>query len=101
MSDRANPPARQLGSVSLRYRLPMPWRTASQRRQNFAPMKPAPSWELPEPAADARDEPLARLEAVLLLSREPASTRRLAQLAGLADGTEARTFIRRLNRLYD
>jgi segregation and condensation protein B len=49
----------------------------------------------------ARDARLARLEAVLFLAREPLSTRKLAQLAGLADGTEARTLIRRLNRLYD
>ncbi|HEX4146279.1 MAG TPA: SMC-Scp complex subunit ScpB [Pirellulales bacterium] len=44
---------------------------------------------------------MARLEAIMFLAREPLSTRRLAQLAGLADGTEARTLIRRLNRLYD
>ncbi len=49
----------------------------------------------------ARDVRTARLEAVLFLSREPLSSRRLAQLAGLADGTEARTLIRRLNRWYD
>ncbi len=49
----------------------------------------------------ARDARLARLEAVLFLAREPLSTRRLAQLTGLADGTEARTLLRRLNRLYD
>jgi segregation and condensation protein B len=49
----------------------------------------------------ARDVRLARLEAILFLAREPLSTRRLAQLAGLADGTEARTLVRRLNRLYD
>jgi len=48
-----------------------------------------------------RDARLARVEAILFLAREPLSTRRLAQLAGLADGTEARTLIRRLNRLYD
>jgi segregation and condensation protein B len=41
------------------------------------------------------------LEAVLFLTREPVSSRKLAQFAGLADGTEARTLIRRLNRLYD
>jgi segregation and condensation protein B len=41
------------------------------------------------------------LEAVLFLAREPLNTRKLAQLAHLADGTEARTLIRRLNRLYD
>ena len=33
--------------------------------------------------------------------REPLTTRKLAQLAGLEDGTEARTLIRRLNRWYD
>jgi segregation and condensation protein B len=48
-----------------------------------------------------RDERLARLEAVLFLAREPLATRKLAQLAHLADGTEARTLIRRLNRGYD
>lgn len=49
----------------------------------------------------SRDEPLARLEAVLFLAREPLGTRKLAQFAHLADGTEARTLIRRLNRIYD
>jgi segregation and condensation protein B len=49
----------------------------------------------------ARDARLARLEAILFLAREPLTTRKLAQLGGLADGTEARTLIRRLNRLYD
>ena len=44
---------------------------------------------------------IARLEAVLFLAREPLSSRKLAQIAGLADGTAARTLIRRLNRLYD
>jgi segregation and condensation protein B len=37
----------------------------------------------------------------LLLAREPLSSRKLAQYANLADGTEARTLIRRLNELYD
>ncbi len=49
----------------------------------------------------ARDEGLARVEAVLFLAREPLSSRKIAQLASLADGTEARTLVRRLNRLYD
>jgi segregation and condensation protein B len=48
-----------------------------------------------------RDPRLAKVEATLFLAREPLTTRKLAQLAGLADGTEARTLIRRLNRLYD
>jgi len=48
-----------------------------------------------------RAERMARLEAVLFLVREPLGSRKLAQLAGLADGTEARTLVRKLNRLYD
>ena len=48
-----------------------------------------------------RDAGTARLEAVLFLAREPLNTRKLAQLAHLADGTEARTLIRRLNHWYD
>ncbi|MEX0867603.1 MAG: SMC-Scp complex subunit ScpB [Pirellulales bacterium] len=49
----------------------------------------------------ARSDRMARLEAVLLLAREPLNSRRLAQLANLADGTEARTLTRKLNRIYD
>ena len=44
---------------------------------------------------------LARVEAVLFLARQPLSSRKIAQLANLADGNEARTLIRRLRRLYD
>jgi segregation and condensation protein B len=54
-----------------------------------------------EPDAWTRDERMARLEAVLFLVREPISTRKLAQFAHLADGTEARTLVRRLARWYD
>ncbi len=49
----------------------------------------------------ARAVRMARLEAVLLIAREPLPTRRLAQLASLADGTEARTLVRQLGKLYD
>src|SRR6267142_5604047 len=48
-----------------------------------------------------RDKRLGRVEAVLFLAREPLSSRKIAQLASLADGTEARTLVRRLNQLYD
>lgn len=44
---------------------------------------------------------MARTEAVLFVAREPLTSRKLAHFAGLLDGTEARTLIRRLNRLYD
>ena len=42
-----------------------------------------------------------RTEAVLLFHRGPVGLRKLAQLAGLADATEARTLLRRLNTIYD
>ena len=66
---------------------------------------PAPADGDPR-AAELGDEedPLRRrrrLEAVLLMTKSPLSTRKLAQLARLADGTEARTLVRELNRLYD
>jgi segregation and condensation protein B len=48
-----------------------------------------------------RDPRMTRLEAVLFLAREPLSTRKLAQLAALEDGTEARTLVGRLNQHYD
>lgn len=48
-----------------------------------------------------RDPRSARLEAVLLLAREPLGPRKLARIASLADGTEARTLVRRLNETYD
>lgn len=42
-----------------------------------------------------------RTEAVLLFHRGPVMLRKLAQLAGLADATEARTLLRQLNEIYD
>ncbi len=48
-----------------------------------------------------RSAELSSIEAVLLLARSPLSSRKLAQLAGLADGTKARTLVRTLNRFYD
>lgn len=41
---------------------------------------------------------LARVEAALFLAREALSTRKLAELADLADGTEARALVRELGR---
>jgi segregation and condensation protein B len=60
--------------------------------------------EILSPIAGA-DEPhevlRSRVEAILLLSREPVPARKLAQLAGLADATAARTLAGDLNGLYD
>ena len=70
-------------------------------------------WSLPPPsdlpgnrqgergAGSGRLPPSGRLEAVLFLSRVPLGSRKLAELAGLADGTKARTLVRSLNRRYD
>ena len=43
----------------------------------------------------------SRVEAVLFLAREPLSLRKLAQLANLADATEARTVLKSLRQRYD
>ena len=72
-----------------------------RRRLPFAVRPEATPNEVISTDPAARDERMARVEAVLFLAREPLGTRKLAQLAHLADGTEARTLIRRLNRLYD
>jgi segregation and condensation protein B len=48
-----------------------------------------------------REPRLARIEALLFVAREPLSSRKIAQLVNLADGTEARTLIRRLNQMFD
>lgn len=90
----------RLGSTAWHYRTPLA----------RCSVPPIPAWSLagrPEqdlPVGDgptARTERLARLEAVLFLAREPFGTRKLAELADLADGTETRTLVRKLNRLYD
>ncbi|MCA9248038.1 MAG: SMC-Scp complex subunit ScpB [Planctomycetales bacterium] len=44
---------------------------------------------------------MARLEAALFVAREPVSSRRLAQLASLPDGTRARSLARQLAEIYD
>jgi len=66
----------------------------------------SPAVAAPPPAAPlhgehARSEELARLEAALFLAREPLTTRRLAKLARLPDGTRARSLIRELRRLQE
>lgn len=86
----------RLGSTCLRYRrcaepgsgprggMPF-WRRLAERRGPESGATPA----------------LSRLEAVLFLARAPLASRRLAQLANLADGTQARSLVRRLRKLYD
>jgi segregation and condensation protein B len=78
------PPRRSVGFMQT-------WRFRPAKRNKFE-TSAGPS---------SRERRLARVEAVLFLAREPLSSRRIAQLASLADGTEARTLVRRLNQLYD
>jgi segregation and condensation protein B len=52
-------------------------------------------------SAWVRSDDLARLEAILFIAREPLTSRKIAQLGNLVDGTKARTVIRQLNKLYD
>lgn len=98
---------RRLQSASLRQRHAL---ANFGRRMSAGPISGGPSvyWPRQRPAAAAppasaclRDPRTARVEAVLLLASEPLSSRKIGQFASLADGTEARTLIRRLNRLYD
>ncbi len=53
------------------------------------------------PGEFVRDEKMARLEAALFVSHDALPARRLAHVATLADATEARTLIKRLNDFYD
>ncbi len=92
-------PARQLHSVALRYR------QTPSRGTRKGP-KAILSWQFARYVRDAVDtsesnQQRQRLEAVLLLAREPLNSRKLAHYAGLADGTAARTGIRQLNQVYD
>ncbi|HET6879424.1 MAG TPA: SMC-Scp complex subunit ScpB [Pirellulales bacterium] len=101
-------PAQQLKSVAARYRQAPAWasgcalpayrRFASQGPTSFAATAAHSEFRHSE---FRRDEKLARLEAVLFIGNEPLTSRKIAQLASLADGTEARTLIRRLNHYYD
>jgi len=90
----------RLSSVSLRYNLPI---TSTEGLSWQHPAR-SNSYCTDEPNEDNSqllEEKLAQLETVLFLAREPLSTRKLAKLAKLADGTEARTLLKQLSRRYD
>jgi segregation and condensation protein B len=96
-------PAAQLLSAAQRYAGPLA--RANQLRMNSVGqvMSRTPASEAMAASgtpAEA-DEGLQRLEAVLFLAREPLTSRKLSQYANLADGTQARTLVRRLNERYD
>jgi len=49
----------------------------------------------------ARDTRLALVEAALLAADEPLTTRKLAAIAGLTDGNQARRLVHKLHQLYE
>lgn len=100
LTDRFTPyPAVQLRSAALRYRHPLATKAYRRPAALLAPRTPAEEVVASGPLA--RDEAMAAVEAVLFLARQPLLSRRIAQLAGISDGTRARTLIRQLNRYYD
>jgi len=94
----------------------------NRNQHPFASKRPSDFWNVRQDTADFRlgaenaklpDDipaaeptagtlpPIALLEAALFLAREPMSCRRLAQLAGLPEGTRTRQLLRELNQRYD
>lgn len=90
--------AARLRSPSLAAR--QPWAAFATAKRVTSPIRVAFSGpiELVRISTERLADKLARLEAILLLAREPLPSRKLAALADLADGTEARSLVRELSR---
>jgi segregation and condensation protein B len=102
MRSRSPLTAPQLKSVAYRYRNDLSAGGVRGMPVRCLNLRVGGAGRAPEaPGPDGRDHRLQRLEAVLFLAREPLTSRKLSQYANLADGTEARTLVRRLNDLYD
>lgn len=99
MKSRANSLGQRLQSVALRYSTPLSGAKSSRLRR--LPTGNQLATAVVGNPADEQEAKLTRLEAVLFLSREPISTRKLANVAKLADGTEARTLLKMLARRYE
>lgn len=99
-------PAIQLRSVAARYQprhRQRPWHLASHPSRAVLADSQRPL-SAAQPIAEDDEDPeakLQRLEAILFLAREPLNSRKLSQHANLADGTQARTLVRRLNQRLD
>src|SRR4051812_15609983 len=98
MLKRAGVLSKRLGSPAAAIRTPWERLQHGQRGvlQSGAPASKKNS--VPPPVSDTLAAKLARVEAILFLSREPLPSRKLAALADLADGTEARSLVRELGR---
>ncbi len=91
---------RQLASVALRFHHPWERCTSGGWGQPTSLARRPIGGGVPSQPLEGGSR-LRRLEAVLFLANEPLTSRRLAQLASLADGTQARTLIGQLNQTYD
>ena len=81
---------------------PRPFLAPLRRRHPpTTPTRPPLGLAEAAPGPHARSEELARLEAALFIAREPLSTRRLAKIARLSDGTRARALLRELAAVQD
>ncbi|MBE6426675.1 MAG: SMC-Scp complex subunit ScpB [Planctomycetaceae bacterium] len=93
---------RKTGTFRTRTPHPQPQKTVS-----FLPRRPeefrlsSPSAFPPEVSLPERSELMQTLEALLFITREPLSSRRLAQFAQIEDLSEIHDAIRTLNHLYD
>jgi len=104
MPSRPTTPAAQLASTGSRYA--SAWADLMIRHEQAATRtahhnSAASEAGHEQPALSLSESDTARLEAVLFLAREPLTSRKLSQYANLADGTQARTLVRRLNEQYD
>jgi segregation and condensation protein B len=88
--------------VALRYRQPIAAEIGNSLSGHRRTDRRRKAADPPPAAGDSfRDERMSQLEAILFLSSQPVGSRKLAQLTDLADGTKARTLVRKLNRRYD
>jgi len=106
MLTRSNTPASLLHSVSERYAGTLARRSLAASSAVWLATRSLAHVEEPGESPEAKESvdvevALQRTEAVLFLSHEPLTSRKLSQYANLADGTQARTLVRRLNERYD
>jgi segregation and condensation protein B len=98
------PAATQFGSVATRYRHTLAGTAGLGGAQRICQLRLGVSaTATPQPLESLKANRLsrrARLEAVLLLAREPLTLRKLAEMANLADGTEARSLIEELRKVH-
>ena len=86
-------------NLSVLTRRPSTVRPGNVARRVRPPLNTGTTAESLDP--QGRDDRMARLEAALLLADEPLPSRKLAAVAGLTDGHEARRLIDKLRKWYD